>query len=73
MGTWSGHKAKFVRRFADVRSEREKGISGFVDAVRKGNFPSVSAESYEMDPGEYDKLLESERDLGEAKEGKETI
>jgi 3-methyl-2-oxobutanoate hydroxymethyltransferase len=27
MGTWSGHKAKFVRRFADVQSEAKRGVT----------------------------------------------
>jgi 3-methyl-2-oxobutanoate hydroxymethyltransferase len=64
LGTWSGHQAKFVRRFADVRSEREKGVRDYVEAVRKGVFPGVDTESYSMDPGEWEKLLEGEREAG---------
>jgi len=64
MSTWSGHKAKFVRRFADVRSEAEKGVMGFIDAVREGTFPDWKKESYEMDKVEWDLLLKLEDDEG---------
>ena len=63
MGTWSGHKAKFVRRFADVRSERERGVKSYIAAVHSSEFPSLE-ESYEMDPQEFEKLLESEGHKG---------
>ncbi|KAJ3003602.1 hypothetical protein NUW54_g5213 [Trametes sanguinea] len=33
VGTWNGHQAKFVRRFADVRSEVEKGVKGYMEAM----------------------------------------
>jgi 3-methyl-2-oxobutanoate hydroxymethyltransferase len=64
MSTWSGHKAKFVRRFADVQSEAEKGVTGFIGAVREGTFPDPKKESYEMDKGEWDLLLKLEDDGG---------
>jgi 3-methyl-2-oxobutanoate hydroxymethyltransferase len=64
MSTWSGHKAKFVRWFADVRSEAEKGVMGFIDAVREGTFPDWKKESYEMDKVEWDLLLKLEDDEG---------
>jgi 3-methyl-2-oxobutanoate hydroxymethyltransferase len=56
MGTWTGHKAKFVRRFADVRSEAEIGVLGYVNAVREGSFPDLEAESYSMDESEWENL-----------------
>lgn len=56
MGTWSGHKAKFVRRFADLKSERDSGLRNYVEAVRKGIFPNES-ESYTMDESEWEKFL----------------
>lgn len=58
MGTWAGHKAKFVRRFADVKAERERGVQGYVDAVRAGTFPDMEHESYIMDKGEWARFLE---------------
>ncbi|KIY46185.1 hypothetical protein FISHEDRAFT_47965 [Fistulina hepatica ATCC 64428] len=60
MGTWHGHKAKFVRRFADVKTERDEGIKRYVDAVKSRSFPSED-ESYTLDPEEWSKfLLEAE-------------
>lgn len=47
IGTWGGHKAKFVRRFGDVRGEVERGVKAYVQAVRDRSFPAAS-ESYEM-------------------------
>ena len=56
MGTWGGHKAKFVRRFSDVKTEVEKGVTNYIQAVRSRTFPAA-AESYEMQPGEWEKFL----------------
>ncbi|EIW80570.1 ketopantoate hydroxymethyltransferase [Coniophora puteana RWD-64-598 SS2] len=58
MATWLGHKAKFVRRFADVKGEVKKGITSYVDAVKDGSFPSVAEESYHMDPEQFNQFLE---------------
>ncbi|KAG5724261.1 hypothetical protein E4T56_gene20588, partial [Termitomyces sp. T112] len=33
MGTWHGHKAKFVRRFADLQTARDSGITEYTTAV----------------------------------------
>jgi len=55
MGTWGGHKAKFVRRFGDVRSEVERGVKAYVQAVRDRNFPAPS-ESYEMPAEEVERF-----------------
>lgn len=60
MGTWHGHKAKFVRRFADCHSESQRGVTGFVDATRARTFPDASAEGYEMCPNEWERFLELE-------------
>jgi 3-methyl-2-oxobutanoate hydroxymethyltransferase len=62
MSTWSGHKAKFVRQFADVRSETERGVTGFIGAVRDRSFPDPKNEGYEMDKAEWDLFLELEGD-----------
>jgi 3-methyl-2-oxobutanoate hydroxymethyltransferase len=53
MGTWSGHKAKFVRRFADVQSEAKRGVTGYAAAVRGRAFPDTEAESYPMEDVEW--------------------
>ncbi|KAF8651077.1 hypothetical protein AX16_004939 [Volvariella volvacea WC 439] len=60
MGTWSGHKAKFVRRFADLKSERDSGLQNYTAAVRDGSFPS-DAESYTMDKGLWESFMEQEK------------
>jgi len=57
MGTWTGHKAKFVRRFADVRREWEKGVAGYASAVRDGTFPDGERESYRMEQGEWERFI----------------
>ncbi|KAG1772124.1 ketopantoate hydroxymethyltransferase [Suillus occidentalis] len=62
MGTWAGHKAKFVRRFGDVKSEVERGVKAYASAVRNGSFPQHEKEGYGMDDGEIEKLLEMEGD-----------
>jgi 3-methyl-2-oxobutanoate hydroxymethyltransferase len=64
MGTWSGHKAKFVRRFADLKSVRDDGVKRYNEAVRAGSFPDPTTESYAMDPVEWTKFLEGEMGRG---------
>ncbi|KAF9449545.1 ketopantoate hydroxymethyltransferase [Macrolepiota fuliginosa MF-IS2] len=59
MGTWSGHKAKFVRRFADLKTIRDNGVQNYNEAVRNGSFPNPEAESYSMDAAEWVKFVES--------------
>ncbi|EIW53931.1 ketopantoate hydroxymethyltransferase [Trametes versicolor FP-101664 SS1] len=53
VGTWNGgHKAKFVRRFADVGAEATRGVQGYMAAVRERSFPALS-ESYGMPKAEW--------------------
>ncbi|KAI0705292.1 ketopantoate hydroxymethyltransferase-domain-containing protein [Cerioporus squamosus] len=63
MGTWHGHQAKFVRRFADVKSQVEHGIRAYSEAVRERSFPA-SAESYEMPKAQWERFQQ----LAEAEE-----
>jgi len=56
MGTWSGHKAKFVRRFADVQSEAKRGVTEYATAVRERTFPDIEAESYPMADTEWQQV-----------------
>ncbi|KAF9556253.1 ketopantoate hydroxymethyltransferase [Agrocybe pediades] len=58
MGTWSGHKAKFVRRFANLKEVRDNAIHAYGEAVRDGSFPDAAAESYTMDKAAWDRFLE---------------
>jgi 3-methyl-2-oxobutanoate hydroxymethyltransferase len=64
MSTWSGHKAKFVRRFADVQTEVEKGVTEFIDAVRDRTFPDPKSEGYEMDNAEWNLFFKAENEEG---------
>ena len=57
MGTWSGHKAKFVRRFADVQSEAKRGVTAYAAAVRERTFPDIEAESYPMEDTEWQQAV----------------
>ncbi|TFK49696.1 hypothetical protein OE88DRAFT_1632586 [Heliocybe sulcata] len=57
MTRWEGRKAKFVRRFADVRKEETKGLSEYVNAVKARAFPDIANESYEMDEAEWRQFL----------------
>lgn len=58
LGTWSGHKAKFVRRFANMKEVRDTGIQRYSEAVRDGSFPDAESESYSMDPQLWEKFLQ---------------
>ena len=57
MGTWDGHQARFVRRFADVRGEVARGVKGYTEAVREGSFPALE-ESYGMPKAEWERFQE---------------
>ena len=58
MTRWHGKKAKFVRRFADIRHEEGRGVQNYISAVRKGSFPNAQTEGYEMTSGEWEMFLE---------------
>lgn len=68
MGRWSGNKAKFVRRFAGVRAEEDRGVKAYAEAVKASTFPEVSTESYEMDEAEWGKFLYMEGEVEEETE-----
>lgn len=56
MGTWPGHKAKFVRRFADLKAARDSAVQGYAEGVRSRTFPNDS-ESYTIDADEWSKFV----------------
>ncbi|KAJ3487522.1 hypothetical protein NLI96_g3471 [Meripilus lineatus] len=68
MGTWGGHKAKFVRRFGDVKKEVEVGVKRYMKEVRDRTFPAEN-ESYEMPAGEHEKFLSLVEETGVAGQG----
>ena len=45
LGMTQGFKPKFLRHFAKVGEEMTKGVQSYVDAVKKGEYPSLE-ESY---------------------------
>ena len=57
LGIWSGHKAKFVRRFADVRAEIDRGVTAYAQAVRERSFPAPDKEGYDMPAEEWQKFM----------------
>jgi 3-methyl-2-oxobutanoate hydroxymethyltransferase len=59
LGTWKGHKAKFVRRFADVHAESQRGVAEYVKAVQARSFPDSDTEGYPMDPAEWQGFLDT--------------
>ncbi|KAL1744818.1 ketopantoate hydroxymethyltransferase-domain-containing protein [Schizophyllum fasciatum] len=63
MGTWSGHQAKFVRRFADCQAERDAGVQRFAEAVKERSFPRPLEESYGDVPAEeWAKFLQAQQE-----------
>ncbi|KAF8911651.1 ketopantoate hydroxymethyltransferase [Gymnopilus junonius] len=59
LGTWSGHKAKFVRRFGNLKEVRDQAVLSYGEAVKNGTFPDPQAESYSMDKDEWARFMES--------------
>src|SRR5207245_5182150 len=39
LGIYDGHAARFVKRYASVREEMEKGVTAYVEAVRARRYP----------------------------------
>ncbi|KIM30158.1 hypothetical protein M408DRAFT_66801 [Serendipita vermifera MAFF 305830] len=56
LGNWTGHKAKFVRRFAELGEAAEAGIQAYAEAVRGRQFPATE-HTYEMHDGEWEKFV----------------
>ncbi|KAF8668076.1 3-methyl-2-oxobutanoate hydroxymethyltransferase [Rhizoctonia solani] len=56
----SGHKAKFVQKFAEIGSTATEGANAFAKAVRERSFPSLDAKSYGMDSEEWVKFAQHE-------------
>jgi len=55
LGLNSGHVAKFVQRFADLRTEAIRGLSAYATAVRHHEFPAPE-HTYAIPPEELDVL-----------------
>jgi 3-methyl-2-oxobutanoate hydroxymethyltransferase len=48
LGLYDGHKAKFVRRYAEIGDAMRSAISGYLDDLRTGKFPDVATESFHV-------------------------
>jgi 3-methyl-2-oxobutanoate hydroxymethyltransferase len=62
LGIYGGHKPKFVKRFAELRSEMLAGVSAYAGEVRARAFPSEDY-SYSIEPeelAEFHTYLEEE-------------
>jgi 3-methyl-2-oxobutanoate hydroxymethyltransferase len=62
LGIYSGHKPKFVKRFASLRDEMLAGVSSYTEQVRSRAFPTEEY-SYSIDPeelAEFHTYLEEE-------------
>jgi 3-methyl-2-oxobutanoate hydroxymethyltransferase len=57
LGIYSGHAARFVKRYADVRDEMIRGVSEFADEVRARKYPEEE-HGYTMAPDEIARLHE---------------
>jgi 3-methyl-2-oxobutanoate hydroxymethyltransferase len=55
LGIYSGHAARFVKRYASVRDEMIRGVSAFADDVRARKYPEEE-HGYTMAPDEIARL-----------------
>lgn len=55
LGLRTGHVAKFVRQFADLRTEAVRGVDAYATAVRERAFPAVE-HTYAIAPDELESL-----------------
>jgi 3-methyl-2-oxobutanoate hydroxymethyltransferase len=56
LGVYEGHQPKFVKRYAEVRKEMLKGISGYAADVRAGRFPDEEEHTYSIPQEELEEL-----------------
>ena len=57
LGLYDGHKAKFVRQYANIAEEMRAAIGKYLDDVREGRFPDSISESFHMSSTEELKKL----------------
>lgn len=55
LGIYDGRAAKFVKRFADLRTDAVAGVAAYADEVRNGTYPAPEHE-YSMPAGEAERL-----------------
>jgi 3-methyl-2-oxobutanoate hydroxymethyltransferase len=59
LGIYDGHRPKFAKRWADIRSEMVRGVRAYADEVRARTFPAPE-HSYSIPPEELERLKELE-------------
>jgi 3-methyl-2-oxobutanoate hydroxymethyltransferase len=67
LGVYAGHKPKFVKAFADVRSESLKGVREYTEEVRSRTFPNEDQHTYSIpqeELEEFARYLEEETLVG---------
>ena len=72
LGLYSGHAARFVKRYADVRGVMIKGLQDFAKDVRERRYPEPEHE-YTMAPDEVESLQASLERAGEPFSGGPTL
>jgi 3-methyl-2-oxobutanoate hydroxymethyltransferase len=55
LGLYAGHKARFVKQYADVREQMIEGVSAFAEDVRARRYPEPE-HGYTMAPDELERL-----------------
>ena len=57
LGIYDGHTARFVRQYANIAADMQKGLEQYLDDVRNGSFPDEIKESFHMASDEELKRL----------------
>jgi 3-methyl-2-oxobutanoate hydroxymethyltransferase len=57
LGIYAGHKARFVKQYANVREQMIDGVKAFADDVRERRYPEPE-HTYTMAPDELERLHE---------------
>jgi 3-methyl-2-oxobutanoate hydroxymethyltransferase len=72
LGLYTGHAARFVKRYADIRGEMIKGVEAFVREVRERRYPGPE-HGYTMAPDEVERLQSTLEQAGEPLTGGPTL
>jgi 3-methyl-2-oxobutanoate hydroxymethyltransferase len=57
LGIYAGHKARFVKEYANIREQTINGLKAFADDVRARRYPEPE-HTYTMAPDELERLHE---------------
>ena len=57
IGTWSGHKAKFVRQFVILKEVRDTGVHNYAEAVRARILHDPETKIYMADEAEWARFI----------------